>query len=145
MEFLVKGFEELTKAELYEILKVRSEIFIVEQKMNCQDMDGVDFNCLHMFLKDGENIVAYLRAFKNPEDQTAVKIGRVLSLYHGKGLGTELLKRCILEIKNHFFCEKITLHSQKSAVAFYEKLGFKITSDEFMEEGVVHQAMEYIL
>ena len=64
MQFSAKEFKELTTKELYEILKLRSQIFIVEQKMNCLDMDGVDYNALHCFLLESEKIVAYLRAYK---------------------------------------------------------------------------------
>ena len=62
MQFLTKEFNQLSTKELYEILKVRSEIFIVEQKMNCLDMDYVDYDCLHCYIMENENIVAYLRA-----------------------------------------------------------------------------------
>ena len=140
MKFVSKKFNELTTNELYEILKVRSQIFIVEQKMNCLDMDGVDFECLHLFLQDNDIIVAYLRAFKFSDD--TVKIGRVLSVKHGIGLGRKLIEQSIPELKKNFGCKKIALNSQITAVGFYEKLGFKITSGEFLEENVVHVSME---
>lgn len=140
MQFLTKEFNDLTTKELYEILKVRSQIFIVEQKMNCLDMDGVDYNALHCFMVEKENVVAYLRAYK--AENNIAKIGRVLTATHGIGLGKELMKNSILEIKNHFGCEKIELHSQISAVGFYEKLGFKQIGDKFLEENVWHISME---
>lgn len=142
MEFTAKSFNELTKLELYAILKARAQIFVVEQKMNCQDMDDVDFNSQHMFLEENGKIIAYLRAFSKKGDSDTVKIGRVLTLKHGIGLGRELLEKSIPEIKESFKCKKIVLNSQKSAVGFYEKFGFKVTSDEFLEEGVIHLAME---
>lgn len=140
MEFKVKTFDELTKKELYEILRARAEIFIVEKKMNCQDLDRIDFTCEHMYLEEKDEIVAYLRAFKKTD--TSVKISRVLTLNHGNGSGKKLMENCILAIKERFGCEKIVLNAQKDAVGFYEKMGFIKTSDEFMEEGVPHFAME---
>ena len=140
MDFKVKTFDELTKKELYEILQARAEIFIVEKKMNCQDLDGLDFNCKHMYLLEENKIVAYLRVFKKTD--IAVKISRVLTLEHGKGTGKVLIEKCIDAIKKKFDCEKIILNAQKDAVGFYEKMGFVKTSGEFMEEGVPHFAME---
>ena len=140
MEFTAKSFSELTTTELYEIIKSRSEIFLLEQNIICQDMDDVDYNALHCFFFDGKRVTAYLRAFCMAED--TVTVGRVLTLEHGKGLGRKLLEKSIAEIKNRFSCKKISLHAQKHASGFYEKLGFNIVSDEFLEEGVVHVTME---
>ena len=139
MQFLTKEFNQLSTKELYEILKVRSEIFIVEQKMNCLDMDYVDYDCLHCYIMENENIVAYLRAYKT--ENYSVKIRRVLTTTHGIGLGKELMLRSIIEIKKYFSCEKIELHSQISAVGFYEKLGFKAIGERFLEENVWHISM----
>ena len=143
MNFVVKKFDELTREELYEILKVRSQIFIVEQGMRCQDMDNVDFNARHYYLRQNGEIVAYLRAFYT--DETTVRIGRVLSTTHGIGLGTEIMKQAIVDIKQNMKCKKICLDSQTHAISFYEKLGFKTVSDEFLEEGVMHVKMEFAI
>lgn len=139
MQFISKKFSELTTKELYEILKVRSQIFIVEQKMNCLDMDGEDYNALHCFITENENIVAYLRAFPTNDK---VKIGRVITVTHGIGLGRKLIEQSISYFKECFGCKKIELHSQISAVGFYEKLGFKQIGEEFLEENVWHISME---
>lgn len=140
MEFIAKSFCELTVGQLYEIMKSRAEIFLLEQNIICQDFDDVDYCSLHCFFFDGKRVNAYLRAFSS--DENAVTIGRVLTLEHGKGFGRELMKRSIEEIKKRFVCQKITLHAQKQAAGFYEKLGFHVSSDEFLEEGVVHVTMD---
>ncbi len=140
MNFVVKTFDELTCCELYEILRVRSQIFIVEQKMNCQDLDGIDFNALHFYLCEGGKIFAYLRAFY--VDENTIRIGRVLTIKHGEGLGREIVNKTIEYIKQKMPFKIICLDSQKHAVGFYEKLGFKTVSDEFLEEGVLHVKME---
>ena len=142
MKFTAKSFSELTTTELYEILKSRSEIFMLEQKIYCQDMDDVDYNCRHCFLEENGRVVAYLRAFYNNDKSDTVRMGRVLSLAHGKGLGTILMNKSIEDIRLNFGCKRISLHSQKGAIGFYEKFGFKVTSEEFLEEGVIHVTME---
>lgn len=142
MEFQAKNFNELTTVQLYEILKVRAEIFIVEQNINYQDMDDIDYKSRHFFLEENNKIIAYARAFCYTDDESVVKIGRVLTLKHGIGLGKILLEQCIADIKENSKCRTIHISAQKHAVGFYEKFGFKATSDEFMEEGIVHVCME---
>lgn len=138
MNLIAKFFDELTTRELYEIVRARTEIFLLEQKIICQDFDGVDYDSLHCFLEEDGKVMAYLRAYRTEE---TVKIGRVLSLTHGIGLGKELLNKSIPEIKRKLNCNNITLHSQKHAQGFYEKLGFTATSPDFIEEGIPHVAM----
>ena len=142
MEFFVKKFSELSVNELYEILKSRAEVFLIEQGIICQDMDDIDYKSSHYFLTDNEKIVAYLRAFECEDDLHTLSIGRVLTIEHGKGIGRELIERSLLQIKNERVYNRIILHAQKYAIGFYEKFGFKVISDEFLEEGVIHVSME---
>ena len=139
MELIVRTFDELTTRELYEILRSRSEIFIVEQKILCQEMDCVDYDSLHCFFYEGGRVTAYLRAYRVGED---VKIGRVLTLRHGQGLGGELLTKSMDAIERHFGRRKLIVDAQKHAIGFYERYGFSVTSGEFLEEGIVHVATE---
>lgn len=140
MTFYAKNFDELTNKQVYEILKSRSEIFMLEQNIHCLDMDNVDYRSRHYFAEDGVRVVAYLRAFY--KDNKTVKIGRVLTLTHRKGLGTALMEFSVADIKGNLGCNKICVDAQKQAVGFYEKCGFTPTSEEFMEEGIPHIAME---
>ncbi len=142
MIVITKKFDELTTTELYEILKARAEIFIMEQNINYQDMDDIDYKSLHCFIRDGNKVTAYLRAFYKSENKSVVKIGRVLTLEHGKGVGRVLLEESIKVIKEQMQCDKIYIEAQKHAVGFYEKFGFVTTSGEFLEEGIIHVAME---
>lgn len=142
MNVITKKFEELTTAELYEILKARAEIFIMEQNINYQDMDDIDYRSMHCFIQEGDKVIAYLRAFYRSEDKSVVKIGRVLTLEHGKGVGRVLLEESIKAIKAKMQCNQIYIEAQKHAVGFYEKFGFVTTSGEFLEEGIIHVAME---
>ena len=142
MQFKAKHFSELTAAELYEILKSRSEIFLLEQNIICQDMDDVDYDSLHCFLQEGRRVTAYLRAYYKEGDCSVVKLGRVLSLTHGIGLGTRLMQESIGYIKANMPCRKISINAQCHAIGFYERLGFRVVSDEFLEEGVPHVVMD---
>ena len=142
MELIVKRFEELTNRELYEILKSRTEIFLLEQDIKCQDMDDTDYDSLHCFFMEGGRVIAYLRAFYQDDDRSIVKIGRVLTLEHGRGIGTELMRQSLRVIKERMDCRKVSMNAQKQAVRFYERLGFEVTSGDFLEEGVVHNVME---
>ena len=140
MKFISKTFSQLSASEIYEILKARMEVFLIEQNIICLDIDGIDYDSLHIFYEDDGKVEGYLRAFK--ADDHTVKIGRVLTREHGKGLGRKLVENAVSKIKEHFGCDKIVLHSQKHAQEFYKKLGFKAVSDEYLEEGVLHITME---
>lgn len=142
MDLISKKFEELNTKELYEILKARAEIFSMEQNIHYQDMDNVDYESLHCFFMEDDKVIAYLRAFYQKENHDIVKIGRVLTLQHGKGIGRELLEKSLKAIKEKMKCNKISMDAQKHAEGFYKKFGFKTVSDDFLEEGIVHVVME---
>ncbi len=139
MVWAAKTFDELNASEIYEILKSRAEIFIREQGIHYVDPDDTDYDCLHVFGMENGRVQAYLRAYRT--DEKSVKIGRVLSLSHGKGFGTALMKYAIREIPKKMICERFIMDAQKHAVPFYERLGFTVTSEEYLEENVVHVDM----
>ncbi|MBQ3824334.1 MAG: GNAT family N-acetyltransferase [Clostridia bacterium] len=142
MELLVKTFDRLTTAELYEILKSRCEVFAVGQRIICVDEDDVDYKSLHCFFYENGRVTAYLRAYPDESREKTVKIGRVLVLERGKGVGTELMKKSMAAAKAFYGCERIHVDAQKQAEGFYKKLGFETVSGEYLEEGVVHVDME---
>lgn len=142
MQFHSKTFSELTADELYEIIKSRSEIFVVEQGIRYQDLDGIDKKSLHCFLTDGEKVVAYLRAFYKDEKSGGVQIGRVLTTGHGAGLGRKLMEQSLAAIKEKMKPCLICCDAQSYCSPFYEKFGFVAVSDEFLEEGILHIKME---
>lgn len=142
MDLISRSFEELSTGELYEILKSRAEIFMIEQNIRCLDMDNVDYDSLHCFFTEDNRVIAYLRAFYEDEEKHVVNIGRVLTLQHGMGIGRQLLEQSIKAIRQKMKCKKIRMNAQKHAVGFYEKFGFRVVSGEFLEEGVVHVVME---
>lgn len=140
MTLIAKEFSELTTKELYEIFKARAKVFIIEQGIRCVDMDDVDYQSLHCYYEENGVVTAYLRAYYDSDD--AVRIGRVLTIEHGKGVGTQLMKDSIQKIKEKMNCTRIRLDAQKHAIGFYERLGFAVVSDEFLEEGILHVVME---
>ena len=142
MEFYAKPFNELTTTQLYEILRSRAQIFMLEQRIVCQDMDRVDYDSYHLFLEENKEVVAYMRAFYSPTLPQTVCLGRVLSVQHGVGIGKTLMKKGLAFIRENMPCERILIHSQQHAVGFYEKFGFVATSEPFLEEGVWHVEME---
>lgn len=141
MKPIVKYFNELTTTELYEILKSRAEIFVVEQNCIYQDLDDKDYHSLHIFYESEGKVVAYLRAFIKDSVTNIVQIGRVLTLTHGTGLGGKLLKESISIIQKEMNPSSIYIEAQCYAIGFYEKEGFVVSSDEFLEDGIPHVEM----
>lgn len=140
MEYKAKFFDQLETKELYEILKARLDVFLIEQGIHYQDLDDIDYKSLHCFYIDKGKIEAYLRAFLVGDD--IIKIGRVLVRKRKNGLGTKLLKNSINEIKNRFNVKKVIVDSQKYVENFYLKNGFKVIGKDFFEEGIMHVKME---
>ena len=141
MKLAAKYFDELTTRELYEILKIRTEIFVVEQNCVYQDLDGKDYESLHVFYESDGKILAYLRAFEKEDEPKTVQMGRVLTATHGTGLGGKLLKDGISLIKEHMNPECIYIEAQCYATGYYGREGFQICSEEFLEDGIPHVQM----
>lgn len=139
MEFKAKRFGELSGAEVYEILKARAAVFMLEQNIRCLDPDGADYNCLHCFFEENGAVTAYLRAYP---DGGKIKIGRVLTRTRGQGHGRMIMERGIKAAREIFGELTVTVDAQKHAKGFYKKIGFKTVSGEFLEEGVIHVKME---
>ena len=137
--YKARSFSELTAAEIYEILKARSRVFQFEQNIRYLDEDDVDYNSLHCFFEENGQVTAYLRAYLESEK---IKIGRVLTVTHGKGQGKRLMELGIISAREHFGARTIVIDAQKHAEGFYKKLGFTTSSGEFLEEGIVHVKME---
>lgn len=138
METFVKTFHELNVDELYEILKLREDVFVIEQQCIYPDIDNLDQDSIHVFIKDEHEIIAYLRIIPSND----IRIGRVISKYRRKGIGTQLLKTGIQAAKEYFNADSIAIEAQTYAKSFYEKQGFIQTSEEFLEDGIPHIVMK---
>ena len=141
MELVIKKFEQLTPREVYEILKIRTAVFVVEQNCPYQEVDGTDYDSLHVWLEEKGEIKAYLRAFYVGEDGKTVQMGRVLSKERGVGLGAKIVAAGIDAVKSAMKPEKIVIEAQTYALPFYEKFGFVTSGEEFLEDGIPHTPM----
>ncbi len=141
MELVVKHYNELTPAELYDILRVRSAVFVVEQNCVFLDMDGNDAKAYHVILWDNGKILAYLRVLEKGVTFDEVAIGRVLTTVRGKGYANVILKAGIKTAVERYGAERIKLEAQTYARGVYEKFGFRQSSDEFLEDGIPHIEM----
>lgn len=140
MTISVKTFRELTAEEFFRICEVREEVFVLEQKITlCAELDEQDLHSSHITLTENGRIVAYARCYA--EDGSA-HIGRVLTTVRGKGYGLAVMKAAIAHCREVLGCNHIILHAQVQVIGFYEKLGFRVTSDLFDECGIIHRTME---
>ena len=141
MEFTIKHFTELSNRELYEILKTRQEIFIIEQNCPYMDIDDLDLDAMHIFSMNEEGrVTSCLRVFM--KDEKTAQIGRVVTLVHGEGLGGKILHEGVKVALEHYKAEKIYLEAQTYAIGYYEKEGFRVISGEFDLDGIPHVEME---
>lgn len=141
METVIKKFDELTLDELYGILKARAAIFVVEQSCAYQDLDGKDKEAYHVFLRDSDGIAAYLRVLPAGMVCETPVIGRVITVKRGIGLGSVLLRAGVEVAKERLGAKCITISAQSYAIGFYEKGGFRVVSDEYLEDGIPHVRM----
>ncbi|MCY6485508.1 GNAT family N-acetyltransferase [Clostridium aestuarii] len=145
MNWELKKFEELKVKELYEILKIRNEVFVVEQQCAYQDCDGKDEKSYHLYLQDNGKIIAYLRILKKGVSYDEISIGRVLvhKNYRGKGISREMMLKAINFIDLNLNEKEIKIQAQSYLVNFYGSLGFKETSNEYLEDNIPHIDMLY--
>lgn len=138
-----KTFKDLTTKELYNLLQLRSEVFVVEQDCVYQDLDGKDEKALHIIGKKDNKIVAYTRVFKPGDYFTEASIGRVVVSKEERQhkYGYDIMKASIKAVKDYFNETKIKLSAQTYLKQFYNNLGFKEKGEEYLEDGIPHVAM----
>lgn len=141
MTLQIKRFGELTAAELYEILKLRVDVFVVEQACPYPELDGLDKKALHLWLEDEDGVHAYLRVMDRGAESQYVSIGRVVARERRRGLGTRILKEGIRAARERLGAEAVYLEAQTYAVGLYEKQGFRPISEEFLLDGIPHVKM----
>ena len=139
MEFKAVYFDELSNSELFAILKNRMKVFIVEQHCPYQDIDDTDKESLHVFLKDGDELLAYLRIFRR--DASQVQMGRIMSTVRNKGYGEMIVKEGISQAISRFDPEQILIEAQSYAIPFYERFGFTVCGEEYLEDDIPHTPM----
>ncbi len=143
LETVVKNFTELNTTELYDLLQLRSEIFVVEQDCVYQDLDGKDQKALHVIGKKNDKIVAYTRIFKAGDYMEHACIGRVVVKNNERkhGYGLEIMKATINAIEQQLGENTIALSAQTYLKRFYNSLGFQEEGAAYLEDGISHVLM----
>ena len=145
IKWTIKKYKELSLNELYEILQIRLEVFVIEQTCFYQDIDGSDDKSSHLFGIDTETnkIVAYSRIVNPGITYKEPSIGRVITVKsHRKlGLGRVMMIKAIEYSENEYKGQGIRISGQKYLEAFYNNLGFKTVSDVYLEDGIEHVEM----
>ena len=136
-----KLFKELTVDELYELLRIRSDVFVVEQDCVYQDMDGDDQKSIHLWLTVADKVVALARVCPAGTHMKEISIGRVITTERGKGYGKQIMLYAIEAAKERFGAKQIDLEAQEYAKGFYESVGFKKSSETFILDGIPHIRM----
>jgi ElaA protein len=144
LKWKIKDFEALSVHELYDLLQLRSEIFVVEQNCVYLDLDGKDKKALHLFAEFNGVIVAHARLFQPGISFDNASIGRVVvgAAYRDKKWGHELMREAIAAIKQYFHTEAITIGAQQYLQKFYESHGFIQSSEMYLEDGIPHIEMK---
>lgn len=145
MKLYIKVFEELTVQEMYRILKLRSEVFIVEQNCVYLDPDGADELAYHVYLEEDEEIIACCRILGKGVSFPEVSIGRVAvcEAERGKGHSKRMMKAALEFAEVRLGETEIQIAAQAYLIGFYGGLGFVKTSDEYLEDGIPHINMIY--
>ena len=138
-----KTFKELTTEELYAILQLRTEVFVVEQDCVYQDLDFKDQKALHVLGFKNKTIVAYTRLFKSGDYFNEARIGRVVVAKKERQhkYGYDIMNASIDAIKNKFNETGIRISAQCYLKKFYTNVGFKEVGEEYLEDGILHVNM----
>ncbi|MCX7551285.1 GNAT family N-acetyltransferase [Xanthomarina sp. F2636L] len=143
LHIITKSFEELSKQELYQLLQLRAEVFVVEQECAYQDVDGKDNKALHVLGFKDNKLVAYTRIFKPGFYFKEASIGRVVVSENERQhkYGYDIMQASVDAIKAYFNETTIKISAQCYLKRFYNNLGFIETGQEYLEDGIPHMAM----
>lgn len=144
MEFKIKRFNELSSAELYQLLQLRSEVFVVEQNCVYQDIDGKDQEAIHVLGFVDNELAVYARLFAPGYYFENASIGRVIVApqFRSKNLGHELMQKAIQTVKEIYKTTAITISAQEHLEKFYNSHGFVKSSESYLEDGIPHIEMK---
>lgn len=135
--------DDFTPRALYALLKLRVDIFVVEQKCPYPEIDGKDIGAFHLRILDGDELAAALRVLPPESEGKPAKIGRVVVApdYRGYQLGRRLMQEAIAFSEERFPGTAIELGGQSHLQKFYGSFGFEAISDEYLEDGIPHVDM----
>lgn len=139
----IKSFEELTTSELYEIIKARVDVFVVEQNCPYPDLDDYDQKAIHLWAEQDNRVLAYCRIFDRGIKYNETSIGRVLTSEKGRGknLGKQLIKYAVETIENRFKTSEVRISAQDYLLKFYSDFGFEDTGKKYLEDNIPHTEM----
>ena len=143
MNVTIKKFNDLSPLELYEILQLRSEVFVVEQDCVYQDIDGNDQKALHIIGTIENKIIAYTRCFRPGDYFKEASIGRVVVKESQRKFkrGNQIMNNSIKVINDHYKTKIIKISAQCYLNKFYTNLQFKSIGEKYLEDGIPHVAM----
>lgn len=144
VKVVLSGLDELSPRDLYDMLKLRVDVFVVEQKCPYPELDGKDLDALHLRLLSGGNLVGSARIRKPAKTDPAARIGRVVVApeHRGKKLGDRLMVEAIAQCERLYPESPIKLSAQSQLLRFYESFGFVPVSEEYLEDGIPHVDMQ---
>lgn len=145
MEFKLTSFNNFTLKELYAVMQLRNEVFIVEQNCAYQDLDGKDNEALHLTGFNNLELICYARLLKPGALYKEAAIGRVVvsAKYRGKNYGLDLMNHAIEDCLNNFHTREIIISAQKYLEKFYTGLGFVSESEVYLEDDIPHIKMRF--
>ncbi|HHX03349.1 MAG TPA: GNAT family N-acetyltransferase [Tissierellia bacterium] len=142
MNWTMVPFEEMSAEDLYDAMKLRFDVFVLEQQCLYQEFDGRDKTAVHLLLRDEEELIGTVRVLEEPE---RIFMGRIVLApeYRSKGLGKEMMEYALHYIIEHLPKKDVELQAQSYAQGFYESLGFEATSPYYIEDGIEHVDMKW--
>ncbi len=147
MDIAIETFDKLSGKTVYEILKLRSEVFVVEQSCPYLDIDGNDEEAYHVLLRKDNELAAYCRILKKGITFHEAAIGRVVTAkkFRGKGYARAVMEHALDFITGKMGETEVMISAQVYLKPFYEGLGFQIESKDYLEDGIPHCDMRYSL
>ncbi len=144
MKWILRSFQELTPKELYDILSLRNNVFVVEQNCVYQDTDHKDERSFHLWCQSTDSaVVAYCRLLPPGVSYREASVGRVVVHpdFRGNGLGRQLMQEAILQCSSLFHTHSIVISAQFHLARFYQSLGFREQGAVYLEDGIEHIEM----
>lgn len=144
MNVYIKTFDQLSIHELYKFLKLRVDVFVVEQNCPYPDVDDKDQEALHIFYRKNDKIIAYARGFNAGIYHDKASLGRFIiqENFRGKNLGHKLVDESLNAIYEHYGKQPVHISAQQHLTGFYEQHGFKTLGEGYLEDGIPHIGME---
>ncbi|MDH6251526.1 ElaA protein [Chryseobacterium sp. H1D6B] len=139
----IKTFDEFTVPELYQVIKARVDVFVVEQNCPYHDLDGYDQKAVHIWAEEDGVVLAYCRVFNKGIKYEETSLGRVLTTENGRGksLGKQLIRYAVETIENRFHTSEIRISAQDYLLRFYSEFGFEDTGKKYLEDNIPHTEM----